>query len=69
MEKIIGVVAGCGPFAGLDLLRKILEQTIASADQEHLTVVSVSQPCAIPDRTQYLLGQASLNRLWCKREE
>src|ERR1700745_2306718 len=59
MEKIIGGVAGSGPFAGLDLLRKVLEQTVASTDQEHLTVLSVSQPCAIPDRTQYLLGQSS----------
>lgn len=61
MEKVIGIVAGSGPFAGLDLLRKILEQTLASTDQEHLTVLSVSQPCAIPDRTQYLLGQAPHN--------
>jgi aspartate racemase len=61
MEKIIGVVSSVGPFAGVDLLRKILAQTVASNDQDHLTVLSVSRPCAIPDRTQYLLGQASLN--------
>lgn len=61
MEKVIGVVAGAGPFAGLDLLRKILDQTIASTDPEHLTVVSISQPHAIADRTQYLLGQTPHN--------
>ena len=43
-EKTIGVVAGAGPFAGLDLLQKILDQTIASRDQEHLTIAALSQP-------------------------
>jgi aspartate racemase len=55
IEKTIGVVAGVGPFAGLDLLKKILDQTAASTDQEHLTVLSVSRPGAIPDRTRHLL--------------
>jgi aspartate racemase len=60
-EKIIGVVAGVGPFAGLDLLQKILEQTLAGKDQDHLTVVSLSQPRQILDRTEYLLGQVETN--------
>lgn len=60
-EKIIGIVAGVGPFAGLDLLKKILEQTLASRDQEHLTIVSLSQPNQIGDRTEYLLGQIEEN--------
>lgn len=58
---MIGVVGGVGPFAGLDLLRKILEQTAAKTDQDHLTVASLSQPVAIPDRTAYLLGETQLN--------
>ncbi|MCB8943176.1 MAG: aspartate/glutamate racemase family protein [Ardenticatenaceae bacterium] len=60
-EKIIGIVAGVGPFAGLDLLRKILDQTVASKDQEHLTVASLSQPNEIADRTEYLLGEVAEN--------
>lgn len=61
MEKTIGVIAGVGPFAGLDLLRKVAEQTVAERDQDHLTVVSVSRPSLIPDRTEYLLGQVAEN--------
>ena len=41
-EPIIGIIAGAGPFAGLDLATKILEQTDASCDQEYLPMVSVS---------------------------
>ncbi|HEX6385822.1 MAG TPA: amino acid racemase [Anaerolineae bacterium] len=60
-EKIVGVVAGAGPFAGLDLLSKILNQTAASRDQDHLAVVSLSRPSQIPDRTEYLLGRTNVN--------
>ncbi|MEM7018872.1 MAG: amino acid racemase [Pseudomonadota bacterium] len=60
-EAIIGVVAGVGPYAGLDMLRKIFDQTIASGDQDHLTVVGWYQPSAVPDRTNYLLGQSNEN--------
>jgi aspartate racemase len=60
-EIIIGIVAGVGPFAGLDLLSKILDQTIASSDQAHLTIATLSQPNQIVDRTEYLLGQVTEN--------
>lgn len=58
---MIGVVAGVGPYAGLDLLGKILSQTRAAKDQEHLTVASLSQPELIADRTAFLLGQTTTN--------
>lgn len=58
---MIGVVAGVGPYAGLDLLNKILLQTVANRDQDHLTVASISQPNQIPDRTAFLLGQTTIN--------
>ncbi len=61
VEKVIGVVAGVGPLAGLDLQRKIVVQTLARQDQDHLTVLSVSRPSAILDRTDYLLGQVTEN--------
>lgn len=60
-EKIIGIVGGMGPLAGLDLCHKIVSQTVAASDQEHLTVINLSRPAAIPDRTEYLLGKTSLN--------
>jgi aspartate racemase len=58
---MIGVVAGVGPYAGLDLLSKILSQTVADKDQDHLAVASLSQPELIADRTAFLLGETTLN--------
>lgn len=60
-EKIIGIVGGVGPYAGIDLQRKIAEQTMANKDQDHLTVFSISQPKQILDRTEYLLGRVTTN--------
>ena len=54
-ERIIGVIGGMGPSAGIDLLQKIVEETRASTDQEHLPVVMISYPGRINDRTRYLL--------------
>ena len=34
----IGIVAGAGPYAGLDLAQKILQQTSAIIDQDYLPV-------------------------------
>lgn len=58
---MIGIVAGVGPFAGLDLAQKILDETLALKDQDHVSVLSWSQPEAIPDRTQFLLGETAVN--------
>jgi aspartate racemase len=53
--NVIGIVGGVGPYAGLDLNRKIFDQTIASSDQEHLPVILASFSAIIDDRTRYLL--------------
>jgi aspartate racemase len=58
---MIGVVGGVGPYAGLDLNNKIFEQTIADTDQDHLSVILLSDACSIPDRTGYLLGDIGEN--------
>jgi aspartate racemase len=58
---IIGIVGGVGPLAGLDLQAKIVTQTLAGRDQEHLPVISVSWPGPIADRTEYLLGRVAEN--------
>ena len=60
-EKVVGVVAGVGPFAGLDLLAKIARETQATRDQDHLTIFSISQPNSVPDRTGFLLGTSEVN--------
>ena len=66
---IIGLVGGVGPLAGLDLQAKIVAQTIATRDQEHLPVLSVSWPGPIPDRTEFLLGRAAENPAYAMLEQ
>lgn len=58
---MIGIVGGVGPFAGVDLTRKIFSQTRAGRDQDHLPVVLLSVPGVIADRTEYLMGRAAEN--------
>jgi aspartate racemase len=58
---IIGIVGGMGPLAGLDLCRKIITQTIAAKDQDHLPLILYSTPQIIGDRTEYLLGTIEEN--------
>jgi aspartate racemase len=53
--KTIGVVAGAGPYAGLDLLKKIFEQTLAVGDADHLDVIGWFGSASLPDRTAFLL--------------
>ncbi|MDR0356242.1 MAG: amino acid racemase [Deltaproteobacteria bacterium] len=59
--KVIGVVGGVGPGAGLDLAAKITANTINRRDGDHLPLVMVSMPHKISDRTAFLLGQEPIN--------
>lgn len=61
MEKIIGIVGGAGPFAGLDLMRKIFNQTLAERDQDHLNVIGIFKSAEIGDRTAFLLDRSLPN--------
>ena len=56
VTDIIGVLGGVGPFAGMDFVRNIFNNTRAVKDQEHLDCVLVSCPSIIPDRTDFLLS-------------
>lgn len=58
---MIGIVGGAGPLAGNDLFYKIIEETRAESDQEHLPVILWSDPGKIPDRTEYLEGRVDEN--------
>jgi len=54
--KTIGIVGGVGPYAGLDLVKKIFDNTEAQYDQEHLDVLLINSPRLIDDRTNYILA-------------
>jgi aspartate racemase len=55
MEKAIGVIGGVGPYAGIDLVKKIFDNTIATCDQDHLDLYLTNLPRLIEDRTEFLL--------------
>jgi aspartate racemase len=58
---MIGVVGGVGPYAGLDLVKNVFDNTLAHTDQEHLPLVMLNLPSTILDRTEYLLGKVDQN--------
>lgn len=60
-EPIIGIIGGMGPYAGLDLVKSIFDNTLAATDQEHLSVALLSVPSSITDRTDYLVGKTDSN--------
>lgn len=58
---MIGIVGGVGPLAGLDVFKKIIEETDVQKDQEHLPVLLMSYPHLIVDRTEFLLKKVDVN--------
>jgi aspartate racemase len=60
-NSLIGIIGGVGPYAGLDFVRYIFNNTQALKDQEHLNTLLVSCPAIIPDRTRYLLDEEPVN--------
>lgn len=60
-RNAIGVVGGLGPYAGLDLVKKVFDETLATADQEHLPVTLISYPGHIPDRSTYIADRSAPN--------
>lgn len=53
--KRIGIIGGLGPLAGLDLSKKVYEETHAQTDQGHIPMTILSDPASVPDRTRALL--------------
>ena len=53
-RKVIGILGGCGPYAGINLVKCIFDQTIAKKDQDHIPVFLSSMPDIIADRTAFL---------------
>lgn len=55
MKKTVGIIGGMGPMATADLFRKIIENTPAKRDQDHIRVL-IDSNTEIPDRTAALLS-------------
>ncbi len=54
MMKTIGIIGGLGPYAGIDISKKILDNTNVVSDHDHINQILVSFPNNIPDRTKFL---------------
>ena len=55
-EKTIGILGGMGPEATLDCFARIIKNTPAQTDQQHLRVVIDSNP-KVPDRNEAIAGK------------
>ena len=55
MSKLLGILGGMGPLATVDFLQKLIEETPATRDQEHLPVIAYSVP-QIPERPAAITG-------------
>ena len=58
---MIGIIGGIAPFAGLNTVKKIIEETNASKESEHLPVLLSSQPNRIPDIKGFCQEQSDTN--------
>lgn len=54
--SMLGILGGMGPMATVDFMGKIVRNTPASCDQEHIQMV-VCSATDVPDRTAAILGQ------------
>jgi aspartate racemase len=55
MAKVLGVLGGMGPLATVDFLRKLIEETPAQRDEDHIPVIAYSVP-QIPERPAAIAG-------------
>ena len=58
LTKTIGILGGMGPEATLDCFSKIIKNTPAKKDQDHLRVFMDSNP-KVPDRTAAIIGKGA----------
>ena len=58
MKKTVGILGGMGPMATCDLMKKVIEFTDASCDQEHIHIL-VDNNTNIPDRTAAIVGNGA----------
>lgn len=55
MKSVLGVLGGMGPLATVDFLRKLIEETPAAEDEDHIPVIAWSVP-QIPSRPAAIVG-------------
>ncbi len=58
---MIGIVGGVGALAGLDIAKKIIEETKVNSEREHLPLLLRAEAQRISDPVSYLIGQENEN--------
>ena len=64
--RVVGIIGGMGPVATCLLFERILANTPARYDQEHLHIIIDNDP-SVPDRTEALFGRAESPIPWLVR--
>ncbi len=60
-KGIIGILGGMGPLSGIEMASRVIAQTKAKTDQEHVPMILFSLAPEITDRTQFILGEEPRN--------
>lgn len=60
-KSMIGIVGGVGPLAGLDIATKVIEEAIATTDQEHFPLLLSTQLHRVAVKIAYVLGKIAKN--------
>ena len=60
-QPILTILGGMGPMAGVELHKRIILNTPAKKDQDHLNILHISFPCVIDDRTRYVKSLMGIN--------
>lgn len=56
LDKVVGVIGGMGPDATVDFMSRVLDETPASEDQDHVRMVVECNP-RVPSRQQAIRGE------------
>lgn len=59
-HRIVGIIGGMGPEATVELMRRVIAQTPASEDQDHIHLIAESNP-KIPSRIAHLIERTGID--------
>ncbi len=60
-KALLAIIGGMGPAAGVDFYHKLIEESPAKQDQDHIDTILYSFASKISDRTAYLEGKSASN--------
>lgn len=67
-KKVLGILGGLGPLAGVYFYELITKHTKALCDQDHIDVIVISG-ASTPDRTDFITGKSNVSPLPKMKED